>query len=251
MRMLDGFMVYVGTAGWSIPRASSGRFCGDGSHLQRYARVLPCAEINSSFYRPHKTSTYEKWAASTGGEFRFAVKVPKLITHEQRLRRSRAPFEQFLQEIRGLGNRLGPLLVQLPPSFAFDARVAGAFFGMVRDRHDGAVVCEPRHSTWFTDRATRVLRQHAIGRVAADPSSIGEPETPGAWSGVAYFRLHGSPRMYWSRYGESFIFNVASQIASLDQRADVWCIFDNTATGSAIENACELRAALEAFPAAQ
>jgi uncharacterized protein YecE (DUF72 family) len=243
--MLYASMVYVGTAGWSIPRASAARFCGDGTHLERYARVLPCAEINSSFYRPHLPATYVKWAAAAGEEFRFAVKVPKAITHEQRLRRSRAPFERFLQEISGLGNRLGPLLVQLPPSFEFDARVAASFFRMVRERHDGAVVCEPRHPTWFADRATRVLQRHAIGRVAADPSSINEAEIPGAWSGLAYFRLHGSPRMYWSRYDAAFIARLAAQIAALATSVNVWCIFDNTATGSAVENACELREALE------
>ncbi len=106
-------MIYVGTAGWSIPRASAPRFASEGSHLQRYARVLPCAEINSSFYRPHTPATYAKWAEWTGEDFRFAVKVPKLITHEQRLRRSRAPFERFLEGTSGLGVRPGLPLAQM------------------------------------------------------------------------------------------------------------------------------------------
>jgi uncharacterized protein YecE (DUF72 family) len=245
--MLYLVMIYVGTAGWSIPRESAGRCLSAGTHLERYARELPCAEINSSFYRPHKQATYAKWAASTPEQFRFAVKVPKLITHEQRLRRSRAPFEQFLHDVSGLGHRLGPLLVQLPPSFAFDARVAGAFFAMARERHDGAMVCEPRHPTWFSANATDMLKRHAIGRVAADPSSIGEPEAPGDWSGIAYFRLHGSPRMYWSRYDDAFISQLASRATSAATAAIVWCIFDNTATGSAIENAFELKARLNSL----
>ena len=127
-------MIYIGTAGWSIPRSSAVQFPSEGTHLHRYAQILHCAEINSSFYRPHAASTYAKWAASVGSDFRFAVKVPKRITHEQRLRRSRAAFEQFLAETSGLGDRRGPLLVQLPPSFAFEARPVAAFFAMARER---------------------------------------------------------------------------------------------------------------------
>jgi uncharacterized protein YecE (DUF72 family) len=233
-------VIYIGTAGWSIPRASAPRFASEGSHLQRYSRVLPCAEINSSFYRPHKPATYAKWAQSTGRGFRFAVKVPKLITHEQRLRRSRAPFERFLEETSGLGSRRGPLLVQLPPSFAFNARVASAFFEMARERYDGPLVCEPRHATWFTARANSLLVRYRVARVAADPPTGEESAVPGGWNGIAYFRLHGSPRMYWSRYEAPYIAALAKQVTKLAKSADVWCIFDNTATGSAIENALEL-----------
>ena len=232
--------IYIGTAGWSIPRQSAEHFPSEGTHLQQYARVLPCAEINSSFYRPHQKSTYEKWAALTGDGFRFAVKVPKLITHEQRLRRSRPAFEQFLQETGGLGHRRGPLLVQLPPSFAFEPRPVSAFFDMVRQRHDGPVVCEPRHATWFTPKADAILTRYAIGRVAADPPTTNESNVPGGAGGVAYFRLHGTPRMYWSRYEKDYLLVLAKQIRQLAKSVDVWCIFDNTASGAALQNAWEL-----------
>jgi uncharacterized protein YecE (DUF72 family) len=236
-------VIYIGTAGWSIPRASAPRFASEGTHLERYARVLPCAEINSSFYRPHQPATYAKWAQSTGKRFRFAVKVPKLITHGQRLRRSRAPFERFLEETGGLGSRRGPLLVQLPPSFEFNARAAAAFFEMARERYDGPLVCEPRHATWFTSKANALLIRYRVGRVAADPPTAEGSTVPGGWNGIAYFRLHGSPRMYWSRYEAPYISALAKHVAELSKSADVWCIFDNTATGSAIENALELAAA--------
>src|SRR5919206_3371144 len=89
---------FVGTAGWSIPRAWAGRCPGEGTHLQRYARVFSAAEINSSFHRPHAEATYERWAQSTGRSFRFAVKVPREITHEQRLQGVRPLLVRFLQE---------------------------------------------------------------------------------------------------------------------------------------------------------
>src|SRR5688500_11719383 len=122
----------IGTAGWSIPRASAHHFEGEGTHLQRYARRLKCAEINSSFHRSHTAVTYAKWARATPPAFRFAVKIPRVITHDQQLRRARLPLERFLDETKGLGNRRGPLLVQLPPSLEYDARVAGRFFDLLR-----------------------------------------------------------------------------------------------------------------------
>ena len=232
---------FIGTAGWCIPRASAARFPADGTHLQRYARVLPCAEINSSFHRPHARATYEKWAASTPPAFRFAVKVPRTITHDHALRRSRAPLERFLEEVKGLGRKCGPLLVQLPPSLEFDRRVAARFFETLGDRHSGPVVCEPRHATWFGPDADALLVAHRVARVAADPAPAPGAETPGGWKGVIYYRLHGSPRKYWSRYDDTRIAALATAMNGAPSRVHCWCIFDNTASGAALENAWELR----------
>jgi uncharacterized protein YecE (DUF72 family) len=143
--------IYVGTAGWSIPRVSADRCPSEGSHLERYARVFPCAEINSSFHRPHAPAIYARWTASTPASFRFAVKIPKEITHVQKLKGSRRALEQFLTESSALGVKRGPLLVQLPPSLEFDARQAGRFFALLRSLHTGPVVCEPRHASWFAE----------------------------------------------------------------------------------------------------
>lgn len=236
--------VYIGTAGWSIPRAAAGEFAGDGTHLQRYAQVLSCAEINSSFYRPHAATTYARWRESTPPAFRFAVKVPRTITHERRLRAARAPLERFLGEVAGLGDTRGPLLVQLPPSLDFDARVAGRFLAVVRSMDDGVVVCEPRHPSWFSPRATDLLARHRVARVAADPAPVPTAGAPTAWDGVVYFRLHGTPRMYWSRYTTEYLEALAASIRECPRSTDVWCVFDNTASGAAIENALELQALL-------
>ena len=233
--------IYVGTAGWSIPRMSARHCPTAGTHLERYARLFRCAEINSSFYRPHAPTTYAKWGASTPAAFLFAVKVPRLITHERELKRSRIPFERFLAETVSLGGRRGPLLVQLPPSLAFASRPVMKFFDMVRHCYDGPLVCEPRHPTWFTAAAHTVMKRCAVARVAADPPIVEQSRTPGGWDGLAYFRLHGSPRMYWSRYNASYLSQLATVVGQLSQSVDVWCVFDNTASGSAFENARELQ----------
>src|SRR5688572_19432683 len=110
----------IGCAGWSIPREHAAEFPVEGTHLQRYAQRFPAVEINSSFYRPHRPETYARWAASTPDGFRFAVKVPREITHTRRLREVDEPLERFLAEAGALGEKLGPLLVQLPPSLQFE-----------------------------------------------------------------------------------------------------------------------------------
>ena len=190
--------IFIGTAGWSIPRAVGSRFSGDGTHLHRYARVLHGAEINSSFHRPHAAATYGRWAESVPAAFRFAVKIPRAITHEGKLRAARAPLERFLEESAGLGMKRGPLLVQLPPSLAFDQRVVARFLDLLRARFDGHVVCEPRHATWFADDAEALLIRYRVARVAADPPPAPGADAPGAWPGIIYYRLHGAPRKYRS-----------------------------------------------------
>jgi uncharacterized protein YecE (DUF72 family) len=239
-----GGRIFVGTAGWSIPSASAVRCPPDGTHLQRYSRIFRCAEINSSFHRPHAPTTYAKWASSTPPYFRFAIKVPRTITHDQQLRRARVPLQQFLEQTAGLGRKRGPLLVQLPPSHVFDARAAGRFFELLRRDYQGAVVCEPRHWTWFSPRADALLVRFQVARVAADPPSTPGAESPGGWGGLVYYRLHGSPRKYWSSYGSDYIDALGRAIRAASRAADVWCVFDNTASGAALENAWELSALL-------
>lgn len=242
--------IVVGTAGWSIPRASAERLPGEGTHLERYSRLFTGAEINSSFHRAHTVKTYARWAASTPRGFRFAVKCPRVITHDLKLRRSRAPLEQFIAETAGLGSRRGPLLVQLPPSLVFDSRVAARFFALVRTLHAGAVVCEPRHATWASPRADDTLARYEIARAAADPPPFPGANLPGGWKGFVYYRWHGAPRKYWSRYDSNVLELLAAWLRSVPSQVPVWCVFDNTAGGAAIENAWELRNLLSGTAAA-
>ncbi|MEA2665821.1 MAG: hypothetical protein QOI11_2765 [Candidatus Eremiobacteraeota bacterium] len=229
---------YIGSAGWNIPRIHRDRFAEDGSQLQRYASRLNAAEINTSFYRPHAATVYQRWAASVPSSFRFAVKVPKVITHERALARAREPLTRFLGEIAGLGQALGPLLVQLPPSFAFEVGRAGRFFSLLRTLHPGPVVCEPRHITWTCAAADRLFIANEIARVAADPPRAAGLESPGGWRRLVYFRWHGSPRPYFSPYSPLALEQLHARIEALD--VDAWCIFDNTGSGAAAGNALDV-----------
>ena len=237
---------FVGTAGWAIPRRWAELAPTVGKGLARYAGALNAVEINSSFYRPHGRETYARWAANVPDDFRFAVKIPKAITHEARLQGVGAALLKFLDEASGLGNKLGVLLVQLPGRFEFDAAIARTFFALLRKQYSGDVVCEPRNASWFTPDASTVLRKHRIGRVAADPPKGARSFAPGGWNGIVYFRLHGSPRMYFSAYDQPFLMAIAQRVAELD--VPVWVVFDNTGSGAAFENAVRMRDLLDLRP---
>jgi uncharacterized protein (DUF952 family) len=170
--------------------------------------------------------------------------MPRAITHELKLQDVREPLIAFLAESDGLGRKRGPILVQLPPSLSFDASIVTPFFDLVRALYDGLVVCEPRHATWFSPPVTALLDRYRISRVAADPPPVPSATAPAGWPRIAYFRLHGSPRTYWSKYEESYIAVLAMRARSIPGAEEVWCLFDNTASGAAIENAWELRAGL-------
>ena len=235
--------VRVGCAGWTIPSEQADSFPAVGTHLQRYAARFSIVEINTSFDKPHRQKTYQDWAAVVPPSFRFAVKLPKQITHDSRLADLSA-IGFFLPNVTGLGEKLGPLLMQLPTSVAFDAEKVSTFLLALRDRFAGDVVCEPRHSSWFTDEADRLLVDFRVARVATDPAPSPLAAEPGGWDGLIYYRLHGSPQMYYSGYGREFIDTMAARLAGRTGEAPVWCIFDNTAWGEATGNALALRQAL-------
>ena len=229
-------LIRIGTAGWTIPAALKPHFPGDGAQLDKYAARMNAVEINSSFYRPHQRKTYERWAASVPEDFRFSVKLPRNITHERRLQDFEAPLARFLGETAGLGDKLGVILVQLPPSLAFDAVAAAALFTALAGN---AIACEPRHASWFGPEAEAMMTRHGVARVAADPPRHREDGSPGGDRRVTYYRWHGSPRIYWSAYDDA---RLAALARTLRDEAQAWCIFDNTAAGAALDDALRLRA---------
>lgn len=234
--------VFIGTAGWNVPARHAATFPPGGSHLQRYAARLPAVEINTSFYRPHRRATYERWAASVPQDFRFAVKLPRAVTHRSSLDGCDEALGHFLEEVGGLGARLGVLLVQTPPRRRFDAEAARRFFEALSS---WSVACEPRHPSWFTPEADALLQDLRIARVAADPAPCAGAGEPGGWRGLSYFRLHGSPRIYHSDYDDDALHALQGRLdAAGSTGRPVWCIFDNTADFHALGNALSVDAAL-------
>ena len=213
-----------------------------GSSLERYSAVLPCAEINSSFHRSHRPATFARWADAVPASFRFSAKLSKSVTHNQRLRDTSLLIDQFLAETAGLGTKLGALLVQLPPSLAFDAEVAEPFFAELRGRTVTRLACEPRHGSWLEPDADALLAAFGVARVAADPAKHPLFAQPGGCRSFVYYRLHGSPVPYRSSYEPERLQAYAAALQKEREAGkDVWCIFDNTASSAALGNALSIR----------
>jgi uncharacterized protein YecE (DUF72 family) len=230
--------LFVGVAGWSIGARYNEEMPLGASHLERYAKRLNAVEINSSFYRTHRTETYARWAGATPDGFRFSAKIPKTITHELRLETYGDELHAFADQVRGLGPKLAVVLVQLPPKLTFQPSVVGAFLADVAAAIPAAIAVEPRHPSWFAPGVDPWLGEHRVARVAADPAIATSGERPGGWAGLRYYRRHGSPKMYHSDYDQDTLRVLFTSLHD-DVAADgaTWCIFDNTASGAALGNA--------------
>lgn len=233
-------LIRIGTAGWAIPRLQAQSFPAEGSGLQRYSAVFNALEINSTFSKEHKASTFARWAETVPDDFRFSIKMPKKISHELKLMHADDDVARFAEAVLPLGGKSGPWLLQLPPSLALDSKAAQAFFKNLRKRYAGALVFEPRHASWFDDKVDALLQDFSISRVAADPAKVPAAASPGGVTDIVYYRLHGSPRVYYSSYDDAFLETLAAALRKITTR-DIWCIFDNTASGAAAANALSLK----------
>ncbi|WP_206524709.1 DUF72 domain-containing protein [Devosia sp. 1566] len=228
---------FIGTAGWSLNRDFS-EFQGGGTALERYAAVFSATEVNSSFHRRHRPSTWQRWHDSVPQNFKFSVKLPKTITHQSQLIDPETDLDEFFADIAPLGSKLAAILVQLPPKLAFQRESASAFFSALQARSPVPVYLEPRHATWANAEASELLQAFKIARVYADPQQEGLRAAALA-DGATYLRLHGSPKIYYSEYDHAAIELFAALLRA--GSGPGWCIFDNTASGAALRDAFKLR----------
>ena len=241
--MTERTRIRVGLAGWSNPPAKRLARGPDQTHLSYYSQHFSCVEINSSFYRPHQSATYARWRDETPAQFRFSVKMPRSVTHESHLKRCATEVARFFEDIEALRPKLAAVLVQLPPSLEFNRRTVRTFFNSVPRLRGTKVVCEPRHPSWFTGAADGALRDAGVSRVAADPARCPGAEVPGGLRRFAYFRWHGAPRLYYSKYSEARLSEFAAMVRKA-KAAETWCVFDNTARHAAWDDALEFMVVL-------
>lgn len=234
--------LYIGTAGWNIPAHLKPLFPSEGTHLQRYSRVFNAVEINSSFYKNHKATTYRKWAAETPDHFRFSVKLNKYFIHEKRFLESDHFLRVTVDGIKELGEKLDVLLVQLPPSLSFEAKPVAKFLKNLRHYYDQQIAWEPRHPSWGSSAALKLLNDFNIAKVFADPEPC--PSEILSCDLTQYHRWHGSPDIYRSRYSLQSLQNLAATLQA-PAPEKTWVIFDNTTFGHATENALELKQLVE------
>jgi uncharacterized protein YecE (DUF72 family) len=223
------------------------RFPDSGTKLQRYATLYNAVELNSSFYRPHRPDTFRKWADCVPDNFRFSFKLSREVTHVKKLRAADADLIASVALAAHLGDRLGPVLAQLPPSLTFEPEPCVQFIETLGRLQQFRFVLEPRHVTWFTPDVDALLCANRVARVAADPPRAPGDGLPAGDPRIAYFRLHGTPRIYYSTYDERALHEWAARLAAAYRSgAEVWCIFDTTALGEAWDNALRMQQLLGA-----
>jgi uncharacterized protein YecE (DUF72 family) len=229
----------IGTAGWTVPKEAAPAFSKEGSHLERYASRLNAVEINSSFYKDHQASSYRRWGEAVPKDFRFSVKLSKVFTHERKLVKPGKDLQLTLNGISELGEKLGCLLIQLPPSLEFDSKTSKTFLKCLKEGYAGNIAVEPRHESWLSEKATDLLNDFGAAFVRSDPGLLAPEETIAK---IVYYRLHGSPVRYRSKYTVRALMDYAREMkAHVKAGRDVWCVFDNTMYGHATTNALALR----------
>ena len=206
--------------------------------LEHYASLFPTVELNNAFYRLPERSTFEQWRERTPAGFVVAVKMSRYLTHIRRLRDPAEPVARFLDRANGLGSKLGPVLLQLPPTLRADASVLDA--ALAEFPSPVRVVVEPRHPTWFADEIRSVLTDRNAALCWADRR--GRPVTP-LWrtADFGYLRLHEGTATPRPRYGRQALRSWRDRLDSMYPGGeDVFVFFNNDHGAAAVINAHEL-----------
>ena len=233
--------IHVGCSGW-VYKHWRGLFYPEGlpqkRWFERYAEEFDTVEINASFYRVPLETTFDGWREKAPDGFRYAVKVNRFITHLKKLAGVDDEVDRFVALARKLGDKLGPLLYQLPPSLHKEVPRLEAFVS--RLPADLEHVVEFRHRSWYDEEALAALDRHGIGFVAHDLKGLISPR----WASgrTAYVRFHGSGGRYSGRYTDDHLLGWADWCMEQSRRGrSVWCYFNNDIHGHAIHDAQTLK----------
>lgn len=236
---------YIGTSGWHYNHWRN-RFYPEKSTkadwLGFYAGHFNTVELNNSFYRLPSEKAVANWYKSSPADFIFAVKVSRFITHIKRLKNSEAPLGTFITRAEGLGEKLGPLLYQLPPNMHRDDERLESFLSILPQ---GMMhVFEFRHRSWLEEEVLEILHKYNAGFCVFDMPDIACPVA--ATADFAYVRFHGSAGLYSSFYSDDELAEWAKKLADLatDLKA-LYIYFNNDAEAFAVRNAMTLGAYLE------
>ncbi|HXK32767.1 MAG TPA: DUF72 domain-containing protein [Dehalococcoidia bacterium] len=234
-------MLYVGTSGWEYahwrgsfyPRRPAPR-----DTLAFYAARFPTVELNGTFYRLPARETFESWARRTPRDFVFAMKASRYLTHILRLREPQEAVRRMLERAQGLGDKLGPLLLQLPPTLERDAARLDGTLELIELTAPGTrVAVEFRHASWWRDETRRLLERRGAALCLADRGSrIITPEWRTAdWGYVRFHEGLARPRPCYGRWALQSWAQRIRRLYGVD--ADVYAYFNNDASACAIRDA--------------
>ncbi|MFF5083830.1 DUF72 domain-containing protein [Actinoplanes sp. NPDC000266] len=231
--------MHIGTSGWQYKDWRGGLYPAGLPQrlwLEHYAERFQTVEVNNAFYRLPSRETFEQWRSRTPGDFRVAVKMSRYLTHIKRLKDPDEPVSRFLSRAEGLGDKLGPVLIQLPPTLKADLTSLDATLSLFPA--DVRVVVEPRHDSWFTPDLCDLLRQRRAALCWADRRS--RPIAP-LWitTDFVYLRLHEGRAKPWPRYGRAALRTWAERLTGVRES---YVFFNNDPGGAAVIDAAALAA---------
>lgn len=234
-------MVHIGTSGWHYPHWRGVFYpptLAPTHYLGYYARHFGTVEINNSFYQLPGEAAFRQWREAVPGGFVFAVKASSYITHRKKLRDPARTTPAFLARVRLLGNKLGPVLFQLPPRWRADPERLASFLSALPA--DLACAFELRDPSWFNPRVEEILRSHRAAFCIYEFDWRLSPLSVTA--DFVYIRLHGPEGAYRGRYGRRRLRPWAERITGWRQQdLTVYCYFDNDEAGYAVRDALELK----------
>ena len=233
--------IYIGTSGWSY-KHWKGIFYPDkmpaGKYLEYYISQFDCAELNASFYRLPTKNTIDSWSKLIPENFRLAVKLSRQITHFKRLKDTEDELKTFMKLFEPLHDRMGPVLVQLPPSMKYDSDVAENFYKILKNHYSGfTFVIEARHQSWFNEEAYNLAAKYNIGWTIAE-SGGHYPQEDVVTSDTVYVRFHGPGKSNKTGYTENELSVWSKKTKEwVKKKLNVWVFFNNDSEGHAIMNA--------------
>jgi len=233
--------LHVGTSGWQYsswrgvfypPQLAQKRW------LEHYAGAFATVENNSAFYRLPARETFQSWRSRIPADFVMAVKASRFLTHVRRLREPHDPVRRLLDAATGLDGRLGPILLQLPPTLTADAQLLAE--SLKQFPRPARVAVEPRHESWWMEETREVLG--AAGAALCWVDTGGRPQTP-LWRTAdwGYLRLHQGRAKPWPRYGRQALTSWIRRLGDTwPDQADVFVYFNNDPGGAAVRDAATL-----------
>jgi uncharacterized protein YecE (DUF72 family) len=235
-------MLVIGTSGWQYRDWRPGLYPAKLPQrlwLERFAEEFETVEVNNAFYRLPERHTFEQWRARTPDDFRFAVKMSRYLTHIKRLKDPAEPVARFLARADALGDKLGPVLLQLPPTLKVDVAALDETLGLFPAHVRVAV--EPRHESWWTDEVRALLERHGAALSWADRK--GRPLSP-LWrtTDFGYLRMHEGRAKPWPRYGRRALSAWLDRIGERLAGVTTWVFFNNDPGGAAVIDAAAMAA---------
>lgn len=240
--------LYIGTSGWSYKHWHGIFYPEDlkpGKYLEYYTTRFTCVELNSCFYHLPQKKTVDSWINRTPGSFIFCPKLSRYITHQMKLSNVDEALQKFFGLFEEMKEKLGPILVQLPPQLSYDESRISYFLELLKKQYNEyRFAIEIRNKTWINDNFFDLLAQYGVAFVIAD-SGDRYPYHETVTTNFVYLRLHGREQLYASDYSENDLQQYTGKISGwLSDGKEVWVFFNNDYHGYAVKNAEMLRAML-------